>query len=553
MVKMVDMVDKMARRRIKMGEFLFHVDEDRMLPIDQSLSGFLPQVQDVVMRDPPKGKPSRRLMEGAFCAIPCLKDSKEGQRKARKDTLYEMLRYDRLDMTEKNNERTTQAVVIKWEVQKLLLALCEARGSQRTLKGGSLAKAAIEMLIEEMRRKNLDDVKTCYWDRKLLNAEQVKAIVASQYNLEIEKRLWAVWNLTVRRPATEVLEAMKLVYPALDNLVLALAQVEQSGTRYSAEEAKTQDQLALELFWNYYNDLVRGRPELEQRGWDEAMPFRLSGQEKLLSELKASLEGPGEDPAETARLYEQFLIEKDREVNPDANSAVDGFLDNCKQLDGYVNKIEAWNEVQPQVWEELCTYIKNIFNDIRSLNYIPYDYSEYEEAGARAAFIKECCKNVHNQIHCHLHQVFRLLLENAYRQDILSNLPEESRYFGHVVLVGWTSKWVKQVKAELERLRHDYKQFPFLFRDDDKELEAMVNLYNGEVAEKGVADLITVETMKEHMKNINHASSLVLWCEAWAEILRIIAQIIAVHIARSAQEEIREQYNLLASIYNKNK
>ena len=125
--------------------FELNIENSNMLPIDQSLHAFMLQLNEGRAE---KDQLTAKLVCNALGAVP-----KESDQAAPEDSIYQDVFKNKYDYEDESG-RHTYPIPIFWETQDLFRAICKGRKQNRKLKDEPLAKAALEFLIDDLKKRN---------------------------------------------------------------------------------------------------------------------------------------------------------------------------------------------------------------------------------------------------------------------------------------------------------------------------------------------------------------------------------------------------------------
>ena len=541
--------------------FVINVGSQHRLPLDSSSKQFEDTLKKVVS----DGSISRKVMRNACADLPI--EGAEGEAGL---SLYDFLNQNRYESYD-GNEKNTYRLPIYWEIQDLLAAICVARKKDRRLKGDALAKETLSILVENMKKHDPAELGKKYAELQLLKEEYVRAKLIQNYQEELQQRLDVVWMMTLEQPANVAVETMQIAFPALDALVVNLLQIDHPT------EA-SEPLLALPCVQSYFERLMSVRPKIKKSKTDctEEYEFSLEGHPQIIKNLQEKLEvlqNPRKEKPHHGTTLEK-MPKNDRALQADVSAARDAFdqylrvrseitesehivselttfLKNYQALDCYFHKEASWEKVEFSVREELQTYIRNMFADLRVRNYVPYDYSEFQQGHVDSAFIAERCKNAHNQIRASLHAPLRLLMEIEYIQYFHPNITESDKYKKDLsqLLAKQLAAWLDNTEKVFKSLSDTYKAIPLLMNRPQSDVSKFVKNYNENVTQalqEGPAKEKMIMSFMQATGEDDTAIDRVLRMKV---LLLLECQMIAVWHMEEAIQEIKTQYTMLHQTY----
>ena len=541
--------------------FELNIENSNMLPIDQSLHAFMLQLNEGRAE---KDQLTAKLVCNALGAVP-----KESDQAAPEDSIYQDVFKNKYD-NEDRSGRHTYPIPIFWETQDLFRAICKGRKQNRKLKNEPLAKASLEFLIDDLKKRNPTTVGERYQDFQLLKDEYIRSRLIEDAGGEIRTRLGLIHGLVIPRSANQALKRMKLAFPVLDELIIRLLQEESVGNEDGSECASP-----LKSLQEYYARLLECRPKPvlpDPNSLAFKVTFQPTAQPELTKDLVERLKKLGSHPDDTDKLKEtqkakrakkaqeaqeafgQYLRRRSGEMDPEGAKTADEFAFEYAGLMQYIQRSESWSSTQKLIRKELYTYIRNLCSDAVNLDYVPYDYASYEETDASTAFIRELCRHAHNQIRAAVHHPLRLIQESAYLAYFYpvaaAKDPDTAAQFAQALgtllapqLLGWENGF----SQEIDRLKnHCVQSLP----------KAPNELTPGGVAshQRHVVKKLYEDTalFRKELKILRSPGMTWIQCVQQKTVLLLWGvRAVAVDIADTAEEEMRQQYECLQEWYQK--
>lgn len=519
----------------ELSEFSVEVGNWHQLPIDSSLS----QLEQDLKLESPTGKgPSRKQIRSALMDISV--DGPAGE----DSPLYSQLTRTQHDETRVSTD--THPVAIYHEIEDLTKAVARARYQNRNIKGEQLAEKALEALVDSLYERSAFD---SYTTLQALKEPHVRNMFVQKFHSEIKYRLDAIWSLTVNQSADIAAQNMRTAFPALDALVLILL-----GNSSSAEAHGPSSWT--ETFRSIYKNLMSARPKIQESNQDEygiapdQIKFELAGHPDLLVNLQKRLNVSRKSvPSEKLKTdYERYLCVCAESSDPQAFKLVHTFLQEYSALSSYICHEDEWEDLQPQVYEELCQYVRELFQDVDHADLVPYNYTEYSSKTANAAFISTLCKHAHDQIRAAIHQPLRLLLAVTYLHYFhLDDAPDLAICVFN--LTPQLDAWSQDAEGELEHLVKEHAELPLSSCISTLDIPEFVQAYN-----RCAPSVFQVPPLSEKQLAVIRDSSRIpstmeTLCST-AFFLRLESQLVASSLIEKCIEEISQQYKALRAAYS---
>lgn len=535
--------------------FELNTENSNVLPIDQSLHAFTLQLNEGRAK---KDQLTARLVRNALGAVP-----KESDQAAPEDSIYRDVVKNKYDYEDESG-RHTYPIPIFWETQDLFRAICKGRKQNRKLKNEPLAKASLEFLIDDLKKRNPTTVGERYQDFQLLKDEYIRSRLIEDAGGEIRTRLGLIHGLVIPRSANQALKRMKLAFPVLDELIIRLLQEESVGNEDGSECASP-----LKSLQEYYARLLECRPKPvlpDPNSLAFKVTFQPTAQPELTKDLVERLKKLGSHPDDTDKLKEtqkaqeaqeafgQYLRRRSGEMDPEGAKTADEFAFEYAGLMRYIQRSESWSSTQKLIRNELYTYIRNLCSDAVNLDYVPYDYASYEETDASTAFIRELCRHAHNQIRAAVHHPLRLIQESAYLAYFYpvaaAKDPDTAAQFAQALgtllapqLLGWENGF----SQEIDRLKnHCVQSLP---KAPNELTPGFVASHQRHVVKKLYED---TALFRKELKILRSPGMTWIQCVQQKTVLLLWGvRAVAVNIADTAEEEMCQQYESLQEWYQK--
>lgn len=388
--------------------------------------------------------------------------------------------------------------------------------------------------------------------------EYIRSRLIEDAGGEIQTRLGLIHGLVIPRSANQALKRMKLAFPVLDELIIRLLKEESDGNEDGSECASP-----LKSLQEYYARLLECRPKPilpDPNSLASKVTFQPTAQPELTKDLLEHLKKLGSHPDDTSELKEaqeafgQYLRRRSGEMDPKSAKTADEFAIEYAGLMRYIQRSESWPGTRELIRKELYTYIRNLCSDAVNLDYIPYDYASYEETDASTAFIRELCRHAHNQIRAAVHHPLRLIQESAYLAYFYpvaaAKKPDAAAQFAQALgtllapqLLGWENGF----SQEMDRLKNHCVQS--LSKAPNELTPGFVASHQRHVVKKLYED--TAQFRKE-LKILRSPGMTWIQCVQQKTVLFLWGvRAVAVDIADTAEEEMRQQYECLQEWHQK--
>ena len=216
------------------GEFIQVAGSYYELPVDKSLNQIHLELQQEAPQDNllessnskcRTGKYSRNLIRRA------IKDLSNNISEQNGQSIYEGIFCRRADHPLPTADSIdTHPVVIEWEIVDFIKAAARARDyfGKKQISSEELAKKALELLVQDLLRNTSDGNEICikgdFRKYELLKEPYIQDQIVAHHQFDLVKRLDCVYKLAINQPASTAVNTMRQVFPALDNLIIDLAQ-----------------------------------------------------------------------------------------------------------------------------------------------------------------------------------------------------------------------------------------------------------------------------------------------------------------------------------------
>lgn len=540
------------------GEFIQVAGSYYELPVDKSLNQIHLELQQEAPQDNllessnskcRTGKYSRNLIRRA------IKDLSNNISEQNGQSIYEGIFCRRADHPLPTADSIdTHPVVIEWEIVDFIKAAARARDyfGKKQISFEEFAKKALDFLAQDLLGSNSDEnginINGDFRKYQLLKEPYIQDHIVSRYQSDLLRRLDCVYSLAINQPASTAVNTMRQAIPALDNLIIDLGQVTHAFQQNRPSASSTMKHL--------YHSLRSVRTSIsevpEGAAYFQKFRFRLQNDSQdILSNLydkfdKSPLEreNKAENIKESVTYYQQYLCAYVAENEAYTMQQIQEFINSYNDLSSYIRKYPSDEDLRKSVFDELCSYTRNLFRDAESCDYLPYAYTEYRPQSASVAFISERTKYAHDHIRAAIHKPLQLLHTYAYMKLFhFDDAPPLSiPIFSLQVPL---DLWRTEMESSCQNLKESYPDLPLLGTTNRIPISDFMEVYDS-LARPIFADSAFSEDELTQAEDIIYSStSYMPFINSGAKILKANSQLVASKIANDATKEIVKMYHAL--------
>ena len=520
------------------------------LPVDRSLN----QIHRELKQEYPANAYSRNLIRHA------IKNLSSSDRKNHNNiSIYNEIFCRRNEPGGIDDSVDTRPAAIEWEVVEVVKAITRAKAfwGKKQISAETLAEKALEYLMQDLLDYTERDAESDFRKYQVLKEPYIQDHLISQYEDELTRRLDLVFRLTIRQPASIAVHTLRRALPALDNLIIDLAQEPLAAQEQPAP-------LALDAMLNLYQNLRSVRFFAAHGSGDRTIQFRFSMRQKteLLDNLKKQFRDDqqnqidvqlkklsDEDRKQMEKCYNQYLCAFVAENEPNVVDQIKTFLKSYDDVRTYIQRHLSVADLHQTVLDELTSYACDIFRDAERCDYLPYSYSMYQADSASTAFVTERTKYAHDQIRAAIHEPLRLLQIHAYMKFFrLDYVPDLA--IAAFSMIEPLEQWREAVERSLKALQENHPALPLILGIQDASIEEFIEQYTSLAIPMFKEDAFSQDQIKRITQSLCSKKSYMEAVDLAAQILKANCQLVVASIINCAVDEIDGQYQALLMLAN---
>ena len=528
----------------KITSFSIDVGPQHQLPIDKSLNSFCSEL-GADYKDCEGPPPTRKLLQGALSALPFDGKPIEDSRK----TLYDKLLENRYD--DINYNRNTTPCAVYWECQDLIKAICKARHDNQTLRDLLLAKEALDILIDDIKHRPINDLTVSYARFQLLQEPYVRSRLIESFSDSLTSRMGLIYSLAAMQTDNVAIENMPKALMAFDSLIVDLLETATLPQPFLSP---------MRALCSYYNRLEMARPKVERD--TNIIKFEVTDPSFPLEELRDHLtqllqitEGHKKGSAnqqllqETEQLFEQYLRARIEVEFPKEFEEVKTFVEKYSKLSNYVFSDYDWNDIEAELRKKLFERINAAFKEAEELHYtLDYYLETLASDSVTTAFISTQCKITCDYIIKLLYHPLRLLQEHACFCKYYGGMDEDFVWFQSESAL---SDWISKAKTARATLSESCPSIQLLTQSCRKLTTGFVNQYNSIVPKRmNCPSLIEMEVYSAQHESAGKLIS-VKQINSLAYIMKLECQLIACTLAEDSILRAQKKYETYQKTYDR--